>query len=167
VLTPQSVESRDVNKRDGTRFTIYDVAMSDGITYGTTKRQIAESAFELIGTPAEVRYSVKVNGDFTNYYLNGITMASGDASAALQRAQDAQPQGGTANSIPQAGERLTERDKSIHRQTAAKVAAKLHVASPGSATDFWDNCRKLSEYFDTGEFPSWGVDQPQDDDIPF
>jgi hypothetical protein len=162
-----NVESRTVTKRDGTSFTIYDVSFSNDQVFGTTKRQLAERAFELIGVPAEVLFSVKQNGDFTNYYLNEISQASSrNALQAVQSAQEAQPESRTGSDIPRSSQGLTEKDRQIHRQTAAKVAAVLHQATPGSATDFWENCRKLSEYFDTGDFPSWGVDEPEDD-IPF
>jgi hypothetical protein len=46
----------------------------------------------------------------------------------------------------------TEKDRAIHRQVAAKVAAQIS----NSAGEFWSNAVDLARYFDTGSTPQAG-----------
>jgi hypothetical protein len=171
LVTIRGVETRTVNKRDGTSFTMYDIyVVEQEKPFNTTKRAVAESAFDLKGQAAEMAYSVKQNGDFTNYWANSILPAATGAAVAALRAQEAQPILRAAADLPEpspAPAGPSEKDQAIHRQVAAKVAASLHAAAPGSAEDFWDNCLKLAAYFDSGVTPTQAGYSEDDDGIPF
>jgi hypothetical protein len=180
LFTIARVEQRTVNKRDGTSFTMYDVFTAEQQpAFATTKREIAESAFDLINKVAELHYTVRQNGNYTNFYVNQILPPPLNAAQTAQRAQEASPLLAQAAGLPQApvaaqGQREipqgppypTDRDRSIFRQTAAKVAATLPVTD---GLTFWENVEKLAAYFETGQtgvVPAV-VQEDEFSDLPF
>jgi len=180
-VTVDRVEQKTINRRDGTSGTLYQVYVVGAIApLETFKRDIAESAFSLVGQDAEAHYTVKVNGNFTNYRLEQILPGKPSPAEVAQRAQEAGPLLREAAGLPTppvASQGLpaapTDKDKSIHRQTAAKVAATLFAANPSDAPTFWENIRLLAHYFDTGDIPGTTTPELQGggegyfDDIPF
>lgn len=170
------VDQKPVRRKDGTNTTLYEVYVVGAIApLSTFKRELAESAFTLVGQSAEAHYTVKQNGQYTNYYLEDILPAPASPAERAQRAQEAQPLLRTAAGLPEPAQALQEaqasqdeKNRAIHRQTAAKVAATLFAASPSDAPTFWENVRTLALYFDTGVLPIDQITAPGDeDDIPF
>lgn len=173
------VDQRTITKRDGTNAMIYEVyVVGFDQPLSTFKRTIAESAHSLVGQPAEIHYQAKRNGEFTNYYLNQILPPPSNPVERAQRAAEAPPllsqaaglsqpsQPSQGLTTPSSG--INDKDRSIHRQTAAKVAATLFAAQPSDAPTFWENVQRLTEYFDTGQIPGQNlVAEGLDDDIPF
>lgn len=155
------VTSKTISGRNGA-FTKFEIEANDGRTYQTTKRDIAEDAHRKSGQQVTVSYYVKMNGEYTNFVLTGVGGA-GAASGGIPSADAPQTSGIQA----QAQESPSETRESIHRQVAAKVAAKLSQ----NAQEFWGNVADLKAYFDTGQTPGGqaaGVSTAAaDDDIPF
>jgi len=165
LVTIAGVEQRTVNKRDGTTFTMFDIYVNEQERpFNTSKRDVAESAYSLRGQAAEMAFTVKQNGDFTNYWANSVLPTT--AQVAAQRAQEAQPLRDTLATPRPAEPPLSEKDRQVHRQAAAKVAATLH-AEGEPADVFWENCLRLAAYFDSGVIPSQGGYTEDEDDIPF
>lgn len=168
------VDQKPVRRKDGTNTTLYEVFVVGSVApLSTFKRDLAESAFSLVGQSAEAHFTVKQNGQFTNYYLEQILPAPASPVEAAQRAQEAQPLLRQAAGLPepaqalqQAQEAQDEKTRAIHRQVAAKVAATLFTANPSDAPTFWENIRLLALYFDTGIIPG-AITSDVDDDIPF
>lgn len=205
----QGVESRDVNrKRDGVKITLYEITTNSGVLTAS-RRQVAEAAYGLIGKPAELTIDEVEKNGFTNYYLNKVEAPFNGAQTTTIGQQQAQQPQKTAfrppaqpqqhvvetvippqTAIPQAqtGMNGAEKDTSIYRQVATKVAAWL-VGPGGSADDFKQNVARLMNFYETGEwladdfstpdmsggrqFIPEGVNTEQtvpftgDDDIPF
>jgi hypothetical protein len=70
--------------KDG-KYTMYDVAMSDGNKYTTFEGELAQQAAALQGQQVSANVEVKQNGRFTNFNLNGIGVA-GSLGAPAQTA---------------------------------------------------------------------------------
>jgi hypothetical protein len=178
------VEQRQIDRRDGTKGTVYQVhVVGAAAPLETFKRDLAESAFSLVGQQAEVHFTTRTNGQYTNYRLEQILPAAPSPAQRAQMAQEASPLLRQATGLPEAPvpsqglpeppagntgvNVLTEKDRAIHRQVAAKVAAQLVVAAPGTdSATYWENIERLAAYFDTGIIPGRTADYVEDD-IPF
>lgn len=53
----------------------------NGTKYGTKKSEVADRARQFIGKDAHVEVESKVNGQYTNHYINNVTAASGSGSS--------------------------------------------------------------------------------------
>lgn len=187
------VEMRDVRRKsDNQQFTMYEVSTQQGMKATTTKRDLAEQAFDLKGQKALLMVKEVPKGEYTNYYLQAVYPSPGLKS--LQEASS-QALGSSENfkapstmfepplpspappaatrDIPEAGSTeagSTEKDLTIWRQTAAKVSAQIS----NTADEFWANLDQLVRYFDTGSKPNdqldmapAGASDAPDDGIPF
>lgn len=179
VVTIERVDQKTITRRDGSPGTLYQVfAVGAPAPFETFKRDLAESAHSLINRSAEARYTVNVNGQFTNYRLESILPAQANPVERAQRAQEAQPILREAAGLPhpshalsEAQASLTDKDRSICRQTAGKVAATLFAANPSDAPTFWENVERLTAYFEVGIVPGKTTAEMlgsnYEDDIPF
>lgn len=93
LVTIDRVEQRSVTKKDGSgTFTMFDIfVLEQQQPFTTTKKDIAESAFSLVGQVAEMSYNVKVNGTFTNYWANVVLPGPVNPALRAQLAAQAQP----------------------------------------------------------------------------
>src|SRR5215471_4683802 len=113
----------------------------------------------MIGQRVLAVVRVEQRGEFTNYHLDSVELAGAQPApqegyVPVQQAQQAQvqtaPQTPTSQPIVAPNER--ERQASIHRQTAAKVAA----AMSGTPSEFWENVQTVFRFFETGQIPVLG-----------
>jgi len=159
-----NVVEKTLQRKDGSGpFQVYEIETSAG-TY-RSRKDLATKLRSLIGAQIEMVTRVEQKGDWTNYYIDYADIASnqpdpvGQAQAATSnpvvQAQIAQETG------PLAAEE--RKNKSIHRQTAAKVAAMI---ADGNPQTFWSNVADLFTYFQTGTVPGTPTDEGFDD-IPF
>jgi hypothetical protein len=167
-----------VERRDGSgSFTLYEVWI-DGQGPFVARKDVYTLAQGLIGVQVEAVTRTEQKGNFLNHYLDFIQAAQGQGYAAAQtavyQAQAAQqqpvmpqpqtimpqpmtPQAMTAEAVMSAADE--HRELSIHRQTAAKVAAAVYAANaasgvPSSALDFWSNIEALVRFFQSGVKPT-------------
>jgi hypothetical protein len=184
VLT--NAQPRTVNRRDGSgSFLLYELFDHEGTPW-VAKKDVYDGALYLIGQPVDMIVRVEQNGQWTNRFVdivspaqagaqvpqsNAATLALQQAQAAAQQAQRIQPQPVwpqqtqqpqiTQAQMPQLqpiSTFPTEKDRSIHRQTAAKVAATIS----NSPSELWANCLDLARYFDSGQTPaSHSANPPQ------
>jgi hypothetical protein len=152
--TVVSVESREARRKaDNVAFTLYDVKLSDGEKYTTSRRETAEQAHSLTGKPALVTIKVEQNGQYTNRYINSIVGAMG--SFMQPEPTFAPPPNGFATNgfapatttIP---DTTADRETSIYRQVATKVAATISQ----TPHEFWRNVDELIFFYQTGNKPS-------------
>lgn len=170
-LSVVSVASRDVKRRsDGQMFKLYDVTLSDGNTYTTSKRDTAEYAHGMTGKPALCTIKVEQNGVYTNRYLNAIQSLDG-AFGITQPSTTAPPTQTTFTTSP-IPDTSSEKEDRIMRQAAAKVSAQLS----STPAEFWGNLDHMMDWFRLGKKPDWFTSEPQpapasqlgpSDDIPF
>lgn len=152
-----SVDTRQV--KSGT-MTIWDVVTQDGTKWVTFNAGLGNKAIGLKGQMADLQVTIE-QGDFTNYYLQGIQPAKSGAAPpvgsevvqAAQRAQEASQRGPEVSYDQYKDldkEKEERRNQSIHRQTATKVAAELSE----SPSEFWQNVRDLCEFYKSGYVPT-------------
>lgn len=158
------VASRQATRKaDGAKFTLYDVRLSDGETYTTSRRDVAEQAHALTGQSVVATIKIEQNGVYTNRYLNAVQGTGFGAPAPGQFPPAAAP---AASAIP-VNTGSSDNDEKIYRQVAAKVSANLSTTE----SEFWGNVDALVHYFKTGEKPiasgSFASTPPPTDDIPF
>lgn len=103
-----AVDPRTVNTRYGDK-TVYTIKADDGKSYDAWKADLGKAAASLVNQRATLTFEVKQNGEYTNYDVKSVTAANGSTPN-----PNAQPT--AAPSGP------TEKDKSIWRQSAHKVA---------------------------------------------
>lgn len=178
--------------------TLWDIEVGDGTKLTTFQSPLGEKAKSYIGQICDFQITIDGPNDkgFTNLYLEGVQRSPGvkQPSEVAQAAHRAQTAAGTATEVTYDQYKdLSEgqeqrKTTSIHRQTAAKVAAAL---LPESSQEFWTNVTDLVHYFATGENPfiaekqantastttggtsptpepEWSGTEPDtDDDIPF
>src|SRR6266496_1491398 len=101
----------------------YLIKLEDGRELATWNEDIAKEAFQNKGEEAKATIGTKVNGSFTNHYLNAINDVK-DKKPARAKASSARVQAGTRD--PQVQERIA-------RQWAYGRAVELLV---GSGEDF-------------------------------
>lgn len=159
-----AVDTRSVS--NGTK-TIWEVSTQDGTKWATFNTAMGNKAKGLSGQMADLQVAIEQKGDFTNYYLQGIQPAKSGAQPpagsevvqAAQRAQEAARLGTGAQNLEVTYDQYKDLDKekedrknkSIHRQTATKVAASL---LPSDAAEFWMNVRDLVEFYGSGFVPT-------------
>lgn len=167
-VTLTSFNTRQANSARGP-FTIYELTDTDGITW-TAKKNVFDEAIQQLNRPLQIVFEEKpwqtASGSGMNYYFNGIIGGQGapqavQAPVVTQTAPavtGGQPTGSTSSFE-------VEKNKSIHRQVAAKVSAQISK-SPG---EFWSNVGDLFVYFQTGMPPGQQVQENSfpNDDIPF
>jgi hypothetical protein len=165
----KEVTKRNIEPKSGAApFTLFEIEDSDGTKWTTKKQGLALEAHSLVGKMASIDGTIKENGQYKNYYLEGITEA-GNLPAAL-----ISENGHSASNLLPATVDVRDtsgnRDEQIWRQTACKVAAVLS----DDPVSFWENVDRLLNYFRTGEHP--GQEEQTyatastftgDDNIPF
>lgn len=109
------------------------------------------------GTVVDMVVSIVQNGKYTNYYLEKIQPSQNQAKAdqvqqSLEKARATQE---VTFEQFSAGER--EKQVSIHRQVAAKVAGAIST----EVADFWANVDAIFHYFQTGKNPWANAETPQ------
>jgi len=67
-----SAQVLSVSGKNTSKGTVYEVAMSDGVKYQTWDAGIAQKAQGLQGQVVAARVEQKINGKWTNYYLEDI-----------------------------------------------------------------------------------------------
>src|SRR5262245_58010874 len=173
---------RTIVPRNGSNpFTVFEVFDHENTAW-RVKEDVYNVARYLIGQTVAMVTRTEQNGQWTNRFADIIEAVGGPPlsipqpapqqtapAQALQQAQAAQvaagrtvpayspgsptltappnpsmPQPAPINTFP------TPKDRSIDRQTAAKVAALISGDNPQT---FWQNCRDLAYYFDTGVMP--------------
>jgi len=153
LMTVQDASSRQANSARGP-FTIYEVLL-DG-TQHRARKPIYDLALTLKGQQVYAETRSENKNGWDNYYVDAL-MAQPDGGQAQVAQTQAEPQPQpTHTPVP------SEKDRTIWRQTATKVASDLR--EPGeSEQDFWRNVEKLIWFYETGQHPF--VEDP--DDIPF
>lgn len=163
--TIKSVTRKDLTRKsDGQPFTIFDIDTTCG-RISTSNQQHAQAANGMVGQTAFFDVTAKENGFYTNYYLNAIKQEHETPVRTEWPQADisySSPGAGTTSvtatapqpvSFSQPGLSGAEKDASIWRQTATKVAATIG----GSPSDFWANVDDLMVYYATGKVPTYGV----------
>lgn len=172
------VTRKNVTKRDGSTMVLFEIETRDGTTWTTAKEDLALEAHSRVGLLTAIDGTVKENvgkdrngnpKTYTNHYLNALADA-GDLNVTIRDTRE------VGNSIPEKvtyreevsrgwapTETQDERQDSIYRQVAAKVAA----AMSGTSEEFWQNVEILIEFFRTGQTPSENKFIPkQEEKIP-
>lgn len=115
-------------RSDGQSFTAHAFPAEDGNKYETLQGDVAQKAADLVGKPAKIRYSVKQNGEYTNYYIDAIEATNGDdgvtpeqAAVAVNTAWKRYPQ------VAGSGEGAS-RQNSIERQNSLTNATNAALA---------------------------------------
>lgn len=144
-------------------FTLYELYDHEGTAW-VVKNDVYNLAQGWIGQPVDMVVRVEQNGNFTNRYADLVQPAQAgaqvpatnavqqafQAAQAAQRVQATMPQTPNTPKIQDVNVFPTRKDSSIHRQTAAKVAAEIST----SPAEFWSNVIDLAKYFDTGVIPT-------------
>jgi len=158
---------RQLTGRNGL-FTLHEIETSAG-TY-RIRADMVPTVTQLIGAQVEMVTRVEQKGDFTNYIADHVSISERqpNATAQIMGAQQAQAQRGQQQ--PQQSQQVMprqvtpqEKEISIHRQVAAKVAAKIST----SPDEFWNNINDLFTYFQSGQVPSQAVQDYAGNDIPY
>jgi hypothetical protein len=185
----EEVSTRTVGANNST---IWDIKTAGGPTVNTFKAELGNAARIIWeqGQLADMKVTVEQKGQYTNYLLdkiqvskNSVSTPVGQAAVQAQQAQELSFEKFAETEklrLAHADAVQAQREMSIHRQVAAKVAATLQ---PGTANEFWSNVEELVTFFQTGETPFTAntssvtshtadpgpVDLPplSDDDIPF
>lgn len=121
----------DVNKNERDW---YEVEVSEYDEPLVTKeKKLADAALAAKGGSISASIGVKVNGNFTNRYLNAVESANGASAPAA-------PASGTQSEIPTVSKRdeRSETQERIARQWAMGRSVELHIASGGTAADVLD-----------------------------
>jgi hypothetical protein len=177
-------DTREVTTKDGRKFPLHEVYDHTGQAW-VVKRDVWNFAQQLKNQAVQMQTRVEQNGGFTNYYVDGIVplgaAPSGgyahpldnpagvtqQESVALNAGWDPyqgapppssvgarpQPQDAPRGPAPTSGP--DERELSIYRQTAAKVAAWLSTADAESQFKFWSNLPEIMTWFKRGDRPDW------------
>jgi len=178
VTTITEYRPKPITKQDGSSFTIHNFIDDRGITL-TARADVANFVKGALNRPLRVTVRDEQKGDFLNHYLDHAELVTNGTSSPVEAAQQAQaaqtqqqPQPAAQTQpqpqVPAGPDMPLPKDRAIHRQTAAKVAAQLSTTT----FEFWTNVQDLSRYFDTGLIPSRPeIGNPAgatpDDDIPF
>lgn len=183
----ENVTTRKV--KDGT-MTLWDIQVEGDTKLTTFQSPLGEKARGYIGQVCDFQITIETTDKgYTNLYLDGVqrspnvTQPSPVAQAAA--AAQAAAQTGPVVSYDQYKDlsqgQEQRRTESIHRQTAAKVAAAMLPETP---QEFWSNVNDLVSFFASGTnpylssatVPEQGGTSPTpsddtphnpDDDIPF
>lgn len=162
IATVTNAAIRPVNRRDGTgTFPLHEVWLSLQADPYTARGDVYNQALTFANQQAEVVVRTVVNErGFTNHYLDYIGPIGG--AAPQQAPQNQQPQFNPAFQAQQSQqafaqpapramrpEATPEERTSIHRQSAAKVAAKIS-SNPG---EYWSNVNDLLRFFESGVTP--------------
>lgn len=166
-------------------FTVYEITDTNG-TKWQCKQPVYNQATQLMGHTVTINGSVKQNGDYTNYYINEI-MGAPQMQPPPTQMQPSMVDYISTNVVAANGAPLVppvvveswtphiseiQKNESIHRQVAAKVAANLTT----DTQQFWGIVGELFNYFQTGTNPNHAaaVEMAQafpgshpDNDIPF
>lgn len=165
VFTISGLGPRTITPRDGRpSFTIWEVFDDQGGTW-RVREDLYNQAQHWFGQRVMATTRTEQRGNFTNYYIDQMQpMGQGP----VQQAQQAQPQQGyTGQPQPQAApqpqmmavsEWERQKQHSIHRQTAGKVAAVISK----TADEFWGNVQAIFIYFETGQVPAASFAQQPD-----
>lgn len=164
VSVVKEVTRKNITPRNGgDPFMLYEIVAGDK-TWTTKKQEIALTAHSLVGRLAAIEGRAQQKGNYTNYYINSIRETDAPETTEDPFSETIIPT--TANGAS------SDRDESIYRQVATKVAA--HLAD--TPADFWQNVDTLMNFYRTGQHPSQGETYAQtatqtdftgDDDIPF
>jgi hypothetical protein len=148
IMQIHGFNTRQANGRNGP-FTLYEIILN-GQPY-VARKPLYDQAVQLpAGSVVEADTRTEQNGQWTNYYVDDLRpqqqgfvpqQPSGPASSPSQYPVQAQPPAPPSPS---------EKDVTIWRQCATKVAA--HLAG-GGAGSFWENVDILMRYYETGEHP--------------
>lgn len=168
LITPEQKH----RKSDQAPFMLYKIETLKGLTLETFKREVAESAHKTIGYPSLLTIKTEKNGEYVNRYLQMavIKPTEGYVGTAMAGAMQAHaqalppnadsfttytPGGGSitsGNGLTQTRpEGPTQKDVTIWRQTATKVAAHLSK----TADEFWPNVALLLKFYETGQPPTY------------
>jgi hypothetical protein len=151
---------RTITPRDGRpSFTVWEVFDDQGNAW-RVREELYNQAVQWFGQRVFATTRTEQRGNFTNLYADSIQLASN--AQPVQQAQQAQPQQQAqlhGQVQPQQQGMIVsgwdqQKQRSIHRQTAAKVAAKLST----TPAEYWENVRLVFEWFENGTTP---VDRQQ------
>ena len=124
-LKSVAVDTKTYNKRDGSGVGyIYNIAGEDQKSYTTFSKTIAD-IFEQAGTERKIKFSVKVQGNYTNYNIIDVADEKGEFQ------EKGKSYGGSRQA--KADPAKTE---SIERQVAAKETVNLVNAGKAELEDF-------------------------------
>ena len=142
----KEVTRRTVTPKNGApAFLLYEIEDANGIKWTTKKDDLALTAHTLVGKTATFEGLIKENGQWKNYYLNGIWEAS-DIPAPDPAPFIPETTSTSTATIPDTTE---EKETRISRMTATKVAAHMSEG-PG---EFWQNVQTLMTFYVTGQHP--------------
>lgn len=172
------------SKKNGQQYTVFDIQTGNNGTIGTFKQDDGRTAMSMVGQPAIL--TIEQDGQYGK--LLAVAPAGPMAATIAHTQQAMATQQPKVNGYPYeqndsvtqeqaraiaTGTAPIDRDTSIHRQVAAKVAG--HISQ--NSTEFWSNVEDLFNYFQTGISPlaNKAAAQPQEsysapvpqDDIPF
>lgn len=151
---------RDITRKaDGKQFRIYEITDAQGTKWTTNRKDIAGEANRLINKRVEISGRIEEKGVYTNHYLDDLRAVDGQQSPVGTRIAQAEPSTTSSSGFPGSNVTITggqitpsgptDRDWSIWRQTATKVAASLSTG----ATEFWRNVDDLIAFYAHGQKP--------------
>ena len=155
LMVVEDIRTRTANSARGP-FEIYEIQLQG--QWHRAKKDLFDSAQMLRGQTVFAETRNEQRGEWTNYFLDSLVPSSPatqqpyPAQAGYPQQTPVTPQGppvAPAAPVP------SEKDRTIWRQTAAKVAAQM--LDPGdSQQDFWANVDMLVWFFESGERPGQG-----------
>lgn len=157
-VSPRTV----TRKSDGQQFTIYEV--NANATNYQARKDVFDQAAALVGQPVLMEVRTEQKGTFTNHYVDSIA-ANGPAPVPVTTSAPVYTAPSTTSTAASftvtGGASLPappNRDLTIWRQTATKVAAHLSK----TPSEFWKNVNDLILFYETGQEPD-----AFDDSVPF
>jgi len=147
-MAPRSVQPRDGRPA----FTIWEVFDDQGNKW-QVRENLYNQALNWFGQRVVAVTRQEQRGNFTNLFADSMELAGAQPEQAyrpVQEAQAAQPQAQPQVHYPPPSPWELQKQKSIHRQTAAKVAAELSQ----TADEFWSNAYLIYQWFETDRFPT-------------
>jgi hypothetical protein len=157
-FTLMSAQPRLVTPRDPSKnaFTLYEIFDNQGGKW-VVRQDVYNHALPLIGQLVTAVCRVEQNGQYTNFFIDSVDPAGGGPTyVPAQQAQTAQAQYAPTPQQtqqipvqPMMAQTERERQQSIHRQTAGKVAAGIS----STADEFWSNVQAIFHWFETGQIP--------------
>jgi hypothetical protein len=151
---------REIQPRDGRpSFTVFEIFDDQGNTW-RAREDLYNRATHWFGQRVVATTRTEQRGNFTNLYVDQMEPAGAQpVQQPIQQAQQAQtvppqqvntPTVATGVGQPTVSEWQRQTQRSIHRQTAAKVAAKMSE----TPAEFWENARLIYQWFELDRIPT-------------
>lgn len=153
-MVVEDIRTRTANSARGP-FEIYELQLQG--QWHRAKKDLWDSAQMLRGQTVFAETRTEQRGEWTNYFVDSLVPSSPATQQAVPATAGYPPEQQLPLQTQQAPAPVappgpTQKDRTIWRQTATKVAAQM--LDPGdSQVDFWANVDMLTWFYESGERP--------------